>query len=308
MSEEAVPAAKATRKRASKAAAEGEPTPVPVEQSEVARATSATAQPPKLAYLDRYEVVEIHRTQAKNAKYNPRLINDAARRKLKDGIEKIGNLAPLIWNKRTGNIVGGHQRISIFDTVYETKNYKLRVSAVDLDDKQEREANILLNNPQAMGDFDFEKLGEMFKGDIDFAACGFDSSDVFKLFGEDVFGARADGGEKLLKLGDELAENQQRIKREVEQMSAKRDDTQFFLVFVFRDTAELDGVLGRFDLPNEQWQSGDELAARLEKAALWDELQAKKKGTRRKASVLEAEDDEEDAPAQAMADDEEGDE
>ena len=79
-------------------------------------------------------------------------------------------------------------------------------------------------------------------------------------------------------------------------------------MFVFRDMAELDGVLGRFDLPNEQWQSGDELAARLEKAALWDELQAKKKGARRKASVLEAEDDEEDAPAQAMADDEEGDE
>ena len=152
MSEETVTVAKATRKRAPKPdPALGGPSAVPVTESPTAKATSATAQPPALAFLDRYEVVEVHRTEVKNAKYNPRIISDAARRKLKAGIEKLGNLAPLIWNRRTGNIVGGHQRISVFDSVYGTKNYKLRVSAVDLDDKQEREANILLNNPQAMG-------------------------------------------------------------------------------------------------------------------------------------------------------------
>ena len=313
MSEETVTVAKATRKRAPKPdPALGGPSAVPVTESPTAKATSATAQPPALAFLDRYEVVEVHRTEVKNAKYNPRIISDAARRKLKAGIEKLGNLAPLIWNRRTGNIVGGHQRISVFDSVYGTKNYKLRVSAVDLDDKQEREANILLNNPQAMGDFDFEKLGDMFKGEIDFAACGLDSADVFKLFGEDVFAAREDGGEKLLKLGDELAENQQRIQREVSQMSAKRDDTQFFLVFVFRDTSELDGILGRFGLPDDQWQSGDELVARLEKAAMWDEMQAKKKGGRRKKPVVaepepEEDDDDDDVPAQAAASDDEDD-
>lgn len=307
MSEEAaVPAPKATRKRTVKVAPAGEPVAVPVEQSTVAAATSATAQPPAKAYLDRYEVIEVHRTQIKNAKYNPRIMDDAARRNLARIIEKLGNLGPPNWNRRSGNIIGGHQRFKVFDDFYGTKNYTIRVAAVDLDDKQEREANIALNNRLAQGDDDLEKLAEMIKGDLDLAACGFDSADVFKLFGDDVFAARADGGEKLLKLGDELAENQQRIKREVEQMSAKRDDTQFFLVFVFRDTSELDGVLGRFGLPNEQWQSGDELTARLEKAALWDELQAKKKGPRRKASVLEAEDDDEDdVPAQAEASDEE---
>lgn len=316
MSEETQAPTKAPRQRARKKTEAAptpvaEPTAVPVAESTVAQATSATAQPPIRAYLDHYEIVEIHRTEAKNAKYNPRILSDAARRKLKAGIEKLGNLAPIIWNRRTGNIVGGHQRMSTFDAVYGTKNYRLRVSAVDLDDKQEIEANILLNNPQAQGDFDFEKLGDLFKSDIDFAAAGFDSADVFKLFGEDVFAERKDGGEKLLKLGDELAENQQRIKREVENMSSKRDDAAFYLVFVFRDTAEVDGVLGRFNLPADQWQSGDDLVAVLEKAAMWDEHQAKKKGGRRKAPAAvepeDEEDDEDDLPA-ARADEDEDDE
>lgn len=310
MSEDAIPAAKATRKRALKAAPVeaplSVPVSVPVEQSATAKAIAATASPPAKAYLDRYEVIEVHRTQIKNAPYNPRIMGDAERRNLAGIISKLGNLGPPNWNRRSGNIIGGHQRFKVFDDFYGTKNYTIRVAAVDLDDKQEREANIALNNRLAQGDDDYEKLAEMIKGDLDLAACGYDSASVFKLFGEGALEARSDGGERLLKLGDELAENQQRIKREVEQMSAKRDDTQFFLVFVFRDTSELDGVLGRFELPNEQWQSGDDLVARLEKAVLWDELQAqKKKGGRRKASVLEAEDEDVPAPADAGDDEDE---
>lgn len=238
--------------------------PEPVAESAAARAKKATAEPPSEAFLDRYTIEEIHRTQAKNAEYNPRFMPEANRRKLREGLETVGNLAPIIWNRRTGNIVGGHQRVSVFDDVYQTQNYRFRVAAVDLDDKQEREANVLLNNPKAQGEFEFEKLGALFKQDLSPKAAGFDDGDVFKLFGADAFTEQNGGGERLMKLGDQLAENRQRIQREVEQSVSQRDDTQFFLVFVFRDSRELDGVLGRHKLPDDQWQSGDELRVRLE--------------------------------------------
>ena len=47
------------------------------------------------------------------AKYNPRKNlkpGDAEYEKLRRSIETFGYVEPIIWNERTGNIVGGHQR------------------------------------------------------------------------------------------------------------------------------------------------------------------------------------------------------
>ena len=88
------------------------------------------------------------------ADYNPRKDlkpGDPEYEKLKRSLEEFGYVEPIIWNKTTGHIVGGHQRISIFDTVYETKNYKLRVSAVDLDDKQSLMALLEEDTARAAG-------------------------------------------------------------------------------------------------------------------------------------------------------------
>jgi hypothetical protein len=74
----------------------------------------------------------IHRKQIKNAPYNPRQIDDHARKKLKENIKKKGLLDALVWNKRTGNLVSGHQRISILDDIAGTDKYLLDVSVVDL--------------------------------------------------------------------------------------------------------------------------------------------------------------------------------
>lgn len=301
--DEAAPAGRrqtGRRKKASPEAAPVEAGPAPVTESAAVTATKAAAEPPLEASLDRYTVEKIHRTQAKGAAYNPRFMPEANRRKLREGIESLGNLGPIIWNRRTGNIVGGHQRISVFDDYYQTQNYTLRVAAVDLDDKQEREANVLLNNPKAQGEFDFEKLGDLFKEDLSPKAAGFDDGDVFKLFGADAFNDKNGGGERLLKLGDKLAENRERIQREVEQTSAHRDDTQFFLVFVFRDSRELDGVLGRHQLPNDQWQSGDELRVRLERL---EELEAEVQRLRVKCGEAEPEPEPEDAAPDDTGDD-----
>ena len=50
------------------------------------------------------------------AKYNPRKNlkpGDPEYEKLKRSITEFGYVEPIIWNKRTGNIVGGHQRYEV---------------------------------------------------------------------------------------------------------------------------------------------------------------------------------------------------
>lgn len=213
--------------------------------------------------LDRYEVVEVHRSQLKNAPYNPRTLDDKARDKLKRGIKKLGNLAPPTWNRRTGNMVGGHQRLRIFDLLHGTEDYRLMVAAVDLTDAEEREANLLLNNPEAMGDWDLEKLGGMFKDKavkIDVDGTGFDVADLYRLFGDSPFVERT--GE-LDALAEKLRDARSRYDN-VGAKSAKRDGIDFYLVVVFRDDEDRTSFLEALELPDNRFQDGRQMRALLE--------------------------------------------
>ena len=52
----------------------------------------------------------------KCAEYNPRKDlqeTDKKYNEIKNSLETFGMLEPIIWNKRTGNIIGGHQRFKI---------------------------------------------------------------------------------------------------------------------------------------------------------------------------------------------------
>jgi len=84
------------------------------------------------------------------AAYNPRVITDGAFHGLGGSIEKFGLMSLIIWNERTGNIVGGHQRYRYLAESGETET---DVVVVDLDDDSEISLNIALNNPQMRGDF-----------------------------------------------------------------------------------------------------------------------------------------------------------
>lgn len=58
-----------------------------------------------------YDTETINRSDIKNAPYNPRIMDVKAKKRLKANIAKHGLVAALTWNKRTGNLVGGHQRL-----------------------------------------------------------------------------------------------------------------------------------------------------------------------------------------------------
>lgn len=179
--------------------------------------------------LEKYKIERIHRSEVKGAPYNPRTITDDARRKLKENLERVGLLSPIVWNRRSGFVVSGHQRLGAMDALMGTDDYHLTVAAVDLDEKTEKEQNIFFNNPDAMGDWDFDKLGEMFKEGLDVAATGFDLGDVKDLFGGEVLAA-----DELIKLSDQVKQAHEMAKK-IDRDEDTDQDNNFYVVPIFKD-------------------------------------------------------------------------
>ena len=90
------------------------------------------------------------------AAHNPRRDlqpNDPEYKQIEASIEGFGLVEPLVWNRRTGNLVGGHQRFKI---LVAKGLAEVEVSVVDLDLDKEKVLNIALNKVQ--GDWDGERL------------------------------------------------------------------------------------------------------------------------------------------------------
>lgn len=115
--------------------------------------------------------------------YNPRTISDDARKKLKANIKKNGIIGGLVVNEQTGNLVSGHQRISIADEVnkYDPEtgknDYEIKVEIINVDLKTEKELNIFFNSKSAQGEMDYTKLALMIP-DIDIDIAGLDDVDM----------------------------------------------------------------------------------------------------------------------------------
>ena len=117
------------------------------------------------------------------AKYNPRKNlkpGDPEYDKLKKSISEFDLVEPLIWNKRSGNLVGGHQRLKILQ---EMGLKTVDVSVVDLDEAKEKALNLALNKIQ--GDWDLPKLKDLLQeldtGELDMEITGFDSKEIEEL-------------------------------------------------------------------------------------------------------------------------------
>lgn len=97
--------------------------------------------------------------QLLRAEYNPRIAlepGDEEYELLEGSLETFGYVVPIVWNERTGRIVGGHQRLTILQAAGAKE---VTVSVVDLDEEQEKQLNIALNKIE--GDWDNESLREL---------------------------------------------------------------------------------------------------------------------------------------------------
>src|SRR5437016_1243281 len=83
------------------------------------------------------EIIRKPLSELTPAPYNPRQplsSKDRRYRKLKRSLERFGLVEPLIWNRRTGYVVGGHQRLQI---LRDLGHAEAPVSVVDLPPEQE---------------------------------------------------------------------------------------------------------------------------------------------------------------------------
>ena len=117
------------------------------------------------------------------AAYNPRKDlqpGDPEYEKLKRSIQEFGYVEPIVWNKRTGNIVGGHQRYKV---LLDMGMSEVDCVVVDLDETKEKALNLALNKIQ--GDWDFLKLKDVLQdldtGEFDIELTGFDMVEIEDL-------------------------------------------------------------------------------------------------------------------------------
>ena len=87
----------------------------------------------------------------KPAPYNPRQSTAKQEAQLKRSLEKFGVVEPIIWNKQTGYIVGGHFRIR---ELHKLGYKEIDCVIVDLNEEDEKELNIRLNANTGAWDWD----------------------------------------------------------------------------------------------------------------------------------------------------------
>lgn len=116
------------------------------------------------------------------APYNPRKDlqpGDPEYQKIARSIEKYGCVEPIIWNEKTGNVIGGHQRLKVLAA---TGAVEVDVSVVQLSLEDEKALNLALN--KISGQWDNEKLSAVLQdlsAGFDVEVTGFDQHEVDAL-------------------------------------------------------------------------------------------------------------------------------
>ncbi|WP_437206743.1 ParB N-terminal domain-containing protein [Planctomicrobium sp. SH664] len=122
-------------------------------------------------------------TELKPAPYNPRLKlkpGDAAWKKLERSLDEFDLVQPIVWNRRTGHVVAGHQRLAVLKSRGVTE---VDCVIVDLPLEKEKALNVTLNNSAVASDWDAGLLIELINDlqslpDFDTTLTGFDDQQL----------------------------------------------------------------------------------------------------------------------------------
>lgn len=132
------------------------------------------------------EIVKMKLSELNPAEYNPRKAlkpGDPAYEKLKASILSFGNVEPIVWNRSTGSVIGGHQRLRV---LLDLGVEESEVSVVELSEVDEKRLNIALN--KITGEWDDEKLtsllAELTAGGADVYPTGFDEQELSSMFAD----------------------------------------------------------------------------------------------------------------------------
>ncbi|MFS0467590.1 site-specific DNA-methyltransferase [Corynebacterium striatum] len=124
-------------------------------------------------------------SELKPVDYNPRKDlqpGDADYEKLKRSLTEFGYVEPVIYNRTTGHVVGGHQRLKVLADLGHTD---VDCVVVELDETREKALNVALN--KISGDWDESKLAlliaDLDAADFDAELTGFDDDEIAQLIG-----------------------------------------------------------------------------------------------------------------------------
>lgn len=213
-----------------------------------------------------FETETIFRSQIRCAEYNPRIMGEEAQKRLRLSIRESGLVSALTWNRRTGNLVGGHQRLAQMDVLekYDRKtkqpDYELIVCVIDVDEREEAKLNVQLNNPDSQGDWDLDKLaGIAEEFDLSLEDMGFSKlSGEILLDGDERFTALFDTPEadaeknKLRAIKEDRSNMNKRLKKE--------NTVDYFITVVFADGPEREQFLKHIHVPaSEQYVTAEQV-------------------------------------------------
>lgn len=235
-----------------------------------ASATNSSATGPAKHPLQSFRVETLHRETLKPWEGNPRTIDRHARKKLRESVKK-GLVEPLVWNRRTGNLVSGHQRLSILDEDFGGTDYTLDVSAIDVSEADERTLNVRLNNTALTGSYDFGALQAMLADasvPIDPKDFAFDALDLAELMPDvgagklfdsanDAAAPEIDRIEAMQPPADLATREAEIAKIKAAKLGSKTrgreaDSAEFYAVFVGRTSADVVRLLDLLSLDKTQ--------------------------------------------------------
>lgn len=212
-----------------------------------------------------FKVQTISRADIKNAVYNPRIMDKEAKKRLRKAIKQHGLVSTLTWNKRTGNLVGGHQRLEQLDALEGNQNYTLDVSVIDVDEREEALINVQLNNPSMQGEWDLDKLaGITEEFDITFDDMGFSKLDVDFMFDGDERFSDMFENDTTEHVKDELEKVKEAREKSRERLE-ERGNANWYSVIVFEDEEQKKEFYNKISVPvSEDYITADKVY-RLEK-------------------------------------------
>lgn len=224
------------------------------------------------------ETIVIKRSQITFAPYNPRKEDPEVVRKLKKNFKTVGFLGGIVWNRRTSYLVSGHKRVQTLDIInnYDgtpEKDYDIKVEAVELDDKTEREQNIFMNSPSAMGEFDMEKM-KVLVPEIDYQAAGLSEADM-NIYGISVMQDEVSIGltdtledfEEIQQPFEERKAAVKEMKEQIRQQSEQKvEDIESYVMLNFKTYRAKSAFMLRFGFgPDDKIIPGEMFADMVER-------------------------------------------
>lgn len=212
--------------------------------------------------------------QLKQADYNPRIITPQQTKMLKESLEEFGDLGGIVYNKKTGNIVGGNQRARVLPKdaiIQRDEEYpkpdkvgtvatgyiiidgvRFSYREVEWDIAKEKAANIAANKHG--GDFDLEKLEPMLQEiaeeKINLELTGFSLSEIYQTFGHDILATQP---ESLVELSNRLREISETVKSGLIDINEQRDNPNFYLIVIFKTYKDRKAFTDKYKLPDNRY-------------------------------------------------------